>query len=179
MALRELPKCFKLDVSKEVVPYGVYTYGGVKMGAASIQSTLDVLSDSDKQPFLENVEKWDCWLGKGMANQMFDLIEYLCIYCKVGCEVLTDGCCVLRPWLLEHTELDVDSYLTIQPLASSFMLKSGCYENVFQTSGVLQQFISRGVAGGRVMSNSNKMYHVKRKLLISMLAIYIRVPWFS
>ena len=81
----------------------------------------------------------------------------------MDCKVLMDGYCVFRDWMLEHTELDVDSYITIQSLASSFMLKSGCYENVFQTSGVLQQFISRSVVGGRVMTNSNKMYHVKKK----------------
>ena len=44
------------------------------------------------------------------------------------------------------------------------MLSSGCYENAFQISGVLQQFISRCVVGGRVMTNSNKMYHVKNKI---------------
>ena len=43
------------------------------------------------------------------------------------------------------------------------MLTSGCYENVFQTSGVLQQFISRCVVGGRVMTNSNKTYHVNKR----------------
>ena len=49
-------------------------------------------------------------------------------------------------------------------MASTFMLKSGCYDNVYQTSGVLQQFISRCVVGGRVMNNSNKQYHVKGKV---------------
>ena len=44
------------------------------------------------------------------------------------------------------------------------MLKSGCYENVFRISGVLQQFISRCVVGGRVMCNPNEMYHVKNKI---------------
>ena len=63
---------------------------------------------------------------------------------------------VFRDWVLEHTDLDVDSYITIQPLAGSFMLKSGCYYNVFQISGVLQQLISRCVVGGRVMTNSNR-----------------------
>ena len=58
----------------------------------------------------------------------------------MDCEVLMDGYCVLRDWLLEHTELDVDSSIAIQPLAGSFMLKNGCYENVFKTSGVLQHF---------------------------------------
>ena len=79
----------------------------------------------------------------------------------MDCKVLIDGYCVFRDWILEHTELDVDSYITIQPLASSFMLKNGCYENVFQISGVLQQFISPCVVGGRVVTNSNNMYHVK------------------
>ena len=70
---------------------------------------------------------------------------------------------VFRGWMLEHTELDVDNDLTIQSMASAFMLKSGCYNNVYQTSGAIQQFITKCVVGGRVMCNSNKMYHVKKK----------------
>ena len=132
------------------------------MGAASIQSALDILSDSDKQPFLDKVEKWDCWLSKGMNDQMFGLITYSSIHCKMDCKVLMDGYSVFKSWVLEHTGLDVDNYNTIQSLASSFMLKSGCYENVFQTNGVLQQFLSRCVVGGRVMTNSNEMYYVSK-----------------
>ena len=164
MALREFGKCFKLDVSKEVMPYNVYTYENVSMGACSIQSALDILKDDDKQQFLDNLEKWDCVLGKGMDNQMFDLIKYSSIYCKMDCKVLMDGYEVFRGWMLEHTELDVDNFITIQSMASSFMLKSGCYDNVYQVSGVIQQFISRCVVGGRVMTNSNKQYHVKKKI---------------
>ena len=91
MALREFGKCFKLDVNKEVMPYNVYTYENVSMGACSIQSALDILKDDDKQQFLDNLEKWDCILGKGMDNQMFDLIKYSSIYCKMDCKVLMDG----------------------------------------------------------------------------------------
>ena len=40
------------------------------MGACSIQPALDMVSDSDMQPFLDNVETWGCVLGKGMDNQM-------------------------------------------------------------------------------------------------------------
>ena len=143
------------------MPYNVYTYGNVNMGACSIQYVLDVLKQYDEQQVVDNLETWNCILGKGMDNQMFDLIQYSSIYCKMDCKVLMDGYCVVRDWMLEHTELDVDNYITIQSLASSFMLKSGCYENVFQISGVLQQFISRCVVGGRVMTNPNEMYHVK------------------
>ena len=43
MLLRGFGKCFKLDVSKEVMPYNVYTGENVAMGACSIQSALDTL----------------------------------------------------------------------------------------------------------------------------------------
>ena len=145
------------------MPYNVYTYENVNMGACSIQSALDILKDDDKQQFLDNLEKWDCILGKGMDNQMFDLIKYSSIYCKMDCKVLMDGYEVFRGWILEHTELDVDNFITIQSMASPFMLKSGCYDNVYQVSGAIQQFITKCVVGGRVMTNSNKQYHVKKK----------------
>ena len=82
----------------------------------------------------------------------------------MDCKVLMDGYEVFRQWMLEHTELDVDGFITIQPMASSFMLKSGCYGNVYQISGAIQQFISRCVVGGRVTTNPNKQYHVKKKI---------------
>ena len=121
MALREFCKSFKLDVSREVMPYNVYTYGNVIMGACSIQSALDILKDDDRQHVLDNFETWDCILGKGMENQMFDLIKYSSIYCKMGDKVLMDGYEVFRKWMLEHTELDVYNYITMQSMASSFM----------------------------------------------------------
>ena len=98
-----------------------------------------------------------------MNDQMFDLIKYLGIYCKMDCQVLMDGYEVLRTWMLEYTQLDVDNFVTIQSMASTFMLKSGCYQNVYQISGALQQFITKCVVGGRVVCNSNKQYHVKNK----------------
>ena len=131
MPLRDVGKCFKLDVNKEVMPYNVYTYENVNMGACSIQSALDILKDDGKQQFLDNLEKWDCILGKGMVNQMFDLIQDSSTYCKMDCKVLMDGYGVFRQWVLEHTELDVYNYITIQPTASSFMFKSGCYDKVY------------------------------------------------
>ena len=66
------------------MPYKVYTYENVTMGACTIQSALDNLKDDDKQQFLGNLEKWDCALGKGMDNQMFGLIKHSSSYCKNG-----------------------------------------------------------------------------------------------
>ena len=74
-----------------------------------------------------------------------------------------DGYGVFRDWMMVHTELYVDNYITTQSLASAFMITSGCYDKVAQISGVLQQLISRCVVGGRVMTYSNKTYHAKMK----------------
>ena len=82
----------------------------------------------------------------------------------MDCKVLMDGYEVFRGWMLEHADLYVYDFITIQSMASSFMLKSGCYHNVYQISGVIQHFISKCVVGGRVMNNSNKQYHVKRNI---------------
>ena len=98
-----------------------------------------------------------------MDNQMLYLNKYSNTYCKIDCKVLMDGYEVFRRWMLEHTELDVDNSITIQPMASSLMLKPGCYDNVYQITGAIQQCITKCVAGGRVMTNSNEQYHVKKK----------------
>ena len=112
------------------MPYNVYTCQNVEMGACRIQDALDILKVADKQKFLNNLEQWNCILGNGMDNQMFDLIKYSSIYCKMDCKVLMGGYEVFRQWMLEHTGLYVYNYVTIQSMASSFMLKSGCYDNV-------------------------------------------------
>ena len=112
------------------------------MGACCAQDALDILTDDDKQQFLDNLDNWGCILGKGMDNQMFDLTKYSSIYCNMDCKVLMEGYEVFRGWMLEHTELDVDNCITIQSMTSSFILKPGCYDNVYQISGAIQQFIS-------------------------------------
>ena len=94
------------------------------MGACSIQGALDVLNtEDDNTHLLDNIETWNCVLGKDMNTHMFDLIEYSSIKCKLDCKVLMGGYEVFRSWMLEHTGLDIDHYVTIQSPASDFMLK--------------------------------------------------------
>ena len=81
----------------------------------------------------------------------------------MDCKVLMEGYNVCREWVFDHTKLDVDHYVTIQSLASAYRL-SGCYDSVYQISGILQQYITRCVVEGRVMTANNKMYHVINEL---------------
>ena len=119
-----------------------------------------VLNDSEQQQFLDHINKWNCCLD----NHMFGLITYSSIYCKMDCKVLMYGYGDFRGWILEHTELTIYHYITFQSLASALMLKSGCYNNLFQISGVWQPYSSRCVVGGRCMTAEHKMYHDKKKV---------------
>ena len=65
------------------MPYNVYTYENVSMGACSIQSAVYIPNGDDKQQFLDNLGKWGCILGKGIDNHMFDFIPYSSISCKM------------------------------------------------------------------------------------------------
>ena len=94
----------------------------------------------------------------------FYIIKYASQYCEIDCSVLKQGYEVFRNWILEYTGLDIDCYITIQSIASRFKLKTGCYEGVAQLSGVVQQYIANCVVGGRCMTNSNKRWHVKKKI---------------
>ena len=69
------------------MPYNTYTYETASRGTASVQDVLEVLKKEDTQQFLDNLEQWNC----NMDNQMFDLIRYSSMYCKMDCKVLVDG----------------------------------------------------------------------------------------
>ena len=58
--------------------------------------------------------------------------------------------------MYDLTELNIDDFITIQSLASEYKLKSGCYDDVYMLSGVIQHYISNCIVGGRCMTNSNK-----------------------
>ena len=83
-----------------------------------------------------------------------------------------EGYGVFREWMLEHTERDVDNFITIQSLAFSFMLKTGCYDNVYQVSGVAQQYITKCVVGGRDVACAKESLNKREYLNIG-----VRTTW--
>ena len=63
--------------------------------------------------------------------------------------------------MLKLTGLDCDDFVTIQSMPEQYLVKEGVYDGVQQLSGFVQQIIHKCVVGGRTMTNSNKLYHVK------------------
>ena len=58
----------------------------------------------------------------------------------MDCKVLMAGYETFRSWMLKHNVLDVDIYITIQSMASTFMLKpwllSKCISNQWGISTI-------------------------------------------
>ena len=142
------------------MPYKIYTEENIKKRNIPILKAIYHVSDKYRKQFIENIDKWGCRVNKND----FDIIKYSSEYCRMDCSVLRRGYDKFREWILEHTKLDMDDFITIQSLASDYKIKSGCYDDVAMFSGVVQHYISNCIVGGRCMTNSNKMYHVKRKL---------------
>ena len=159
MPLRAFGKSFGLAVEKEILPYSLYTPANVALGRVPTAEALAHVEEKDQAHFLANAERWGCLEGDHL-----DLIRYSSEYCRLDCSVLRQGYEVFRGWMLEHTQLDPDDYISLQSLAADYMLKEGCHDGVPQLSGVPQAFISQCVVGGRVMTNSGRKWHVKGKI---------------
>ena len=163
MPLKDFGKSFKLDVHKEVMPYKIYTKENIDRVYIPILEAVQHINDKDTETLINNIDKWGC-RGEGHKFNYFNILKYSSEYCRLDCTVLHKGYNIFADWMLEYTGLDIDDYITIQSLASDYKLKEGCYDGVLMFSGVVQHYISNCIVGGRCMTNSNKMYHVKRKI---------------
>lgn len=176
MALHEFGECFNLDVSKEVMPYAIYNEENIQKEYVPITEAIEAIKksiqhkyytsekeseeiDSSVKQLISNIDKWGC-----KKNGEFNIITYSSKYCELDCTVLRKGYETYRSWMLEITQLDIDYYITIQSLAGAYKLLTGCYDGVYMFSGIIQHYISNCIVGGRCMTNSNKMYHVKGKI---------------
>jgi hypothetical protein len=157
MKLSKFPECFftkeeQKTIKKEVMPYDAYCeYNIKKQIIPKFQAYQYIKSDEDKKQFDENVKKWNIDF-----DESYDCIQYSKNYCIMDCQVLKKGYNVFRNWMLEVTQLDVNDIISLASLADKYLIKQGCYDGIFQLSGVPQQFIMKCVVGGRTMCCENK-----------------------
>jgi hypothetical protein len=151
MPLREFPKVFNLQGFKEIMPYTLYTEENIQKRFVPIDEALTLISNSDKEQFLNNIERWNC-----KVKDTFDIIKYSSEYCKIDCEILYNGYVKFRSWMNTAFNLDIDYILTSASLAHRYFISQGCYDDVYELGGVPQLFIQGCVVGGRVMCADNK-----------------------
>jgi hypothetical protein len=179
--LADFGDMFKLDVCKEILPYGLFTKENIERRFISGEECVEACKKQyrcnnigteknaryrlgEKQfvrDFFANVNNWGC------NNRFYgiDIIKYSSIYCKMDCEVLEKGYNTFRSWILEACELDIDNYISLPSLANAYLTKEGVYEGVCQVSCVVRDFIQRAMIGGRTMCAENKKHHIKNQPL--------------
>ncbi len=176
--LSDFPEMFKLECVKEVMPYNIYTKSK-NMERYSLEKALvcvkskyetrndngDLLpmtkkekkdQDDDVKCFLDNIEKWNCRVGK----KHYNAIKYSIEYCRIDVEILQKGYMIFREWIMVLTTLDIDHIVSIASIADMYQKIKGSYDDCYKLSGVPRQFIQQCVVGGRVMMKNNLHSHI-------------------
>lgn len=156
--LRDFPSSFGLgETVKEVMPYSLYSKETIDKRYINIQYVLDnYIDERDKAQFLNNIKRWNLKI-----DDTYDIVKYSIQYCNLDCEILERGYNIFRSWMLKAVNIDINKIMTIASLAHRYFVNEGCYDGVFQLSGVPQIFIQGTVVGGRTMVSENKKLHIK------------------
>ena len=150
--LRDFPKTFGLNSTKEIMPYDLYKKDTLAKRFININYVLEnFIIEKDREQFLENIKRWNL-----QVDDTYDIIEYSSRYCELDCIILAKGYNIFRKMMLDCVKLDIDNILTIASLAHQYFINDGCYEGVNEIGGVPQLFIQGTVVGGRTMTSRNE-----------------------
>jgi hypothetical protein len=144
---------------KEIMPHTLYSTAfvedqGFLASDSHLKSTFPELYDG----MLANLLKWEC-LDKNESTpgrRMWDMEKYAQIYCERDVVVLSRGWSQFCKDTLEHCQEDPNFYPTIASLANGYLTTQGCYDGVYEVSGIVREFIVKCNVGGRVMTRDNQ-----------------------
>lgn len=162
-------------LEKEVMPYGLYDDKTIKEEFVTLKQAMKHLKKNEHKQFLDNIEKWKLYenknefmsyrKGEKKRNGIkFNHLKYSEKYCLIDCQLLRLGYLKFQEWMMEITGEDIDCYISLPSNAHSFLKKEGCFDGCFSFSGVVREFISLCVVGGRTMTNMNKKYYIEEDL---------------
>lgn len=186
--LSEFPDMFALgDIQKEVFPYNFYTidnlnkYKNINFKLDSkefkeiendlIQGFNEINQDKKNKAYNEFRE-----IIKNKFNGIFNMRRYSKFYCERDVELLFKGLISMRTYVYKITSLDCLKYLTISTIAHRHMINNvytktnkrqddkilEFSEDLYTTSGILNQYIQSSVWGGVCTSYENSKILVKR-----------------
>ena len=169
--LRKFKDMFNLPVEKEILPYGLYTRENIDKGIIPVEECIkaveeqfeknnigkNICLEGKKQfvnDYLKNVKKWNC----NIDNNKIDIIRYSVEYCVMDCVVLEEGYKIFRNNLLKITDdnIDINLYVSVASLALDYMKIKGVFDDVYEVSGNVREFINKCMYGGRTMCSENK-----------------------
>lgn len=170
MRLADFSKAFGIEESKEVMNYKAYTPESIITRDYNIEEYSKDFTPEEKKQFLFNIHN----IKRGQKGTLingdnFNHIYYARHYCEMDTIVLLKGYTTFRSWMLKICEdmkikpIDIKNVISIGSLAKQIFSISGCFNDCYELSGHVQQFIQNTVVGGRCMTAYNKAYHIKQK----------------
>lgn len=195
--LRDFPKNFKITkkdgspLSKEVMPYRLYTVDNIKKRFVNISEAIEILRNDETKSsdenesniiqFIKNINEEEC-IHKDDDNK-FDIIKYAEFYCERDVTVLEKGFSQFREDIIQTTKGGFNHYLnrrehvdllnqhSVASIAHKSMLLKGVYDNTFEVSGTHREFIQKSVVGGRTMCSNNRVIKCKNEKAGNLTAI--------
>ena len=154
-------KMFGLDVTKEYMPYSLYTLETITNGYMKYDDVKDFAEKEGKlSNLIECVEK-----SNSLKDGVIDMLKYAEYYCIKDVEVLRHGFNTFAGWIKDALDIDVLQFYTIPSIAHEFFMKKGCYDDTYALSGVVREFINKCLLGGRTMMCQNeKQKHAVNKI---------------
>jgi hypothetical protein len=148
--LAKFKKMFGLNIKKEYMPYELYTEENIASGLIDLK--------------LVNLKKMEIDVNNYIVGDRFDIIRYAEFYCRQDCRVLKQGFTKFRKWMYDFTKLDAVNFISLPGLAHQYFINQGCYDEVYQLSGIPRMFIQQCVKGGRCMTNDNHKWKVTGRI---------------
>lgn len=168
VALKKFGKMFGMKINKADISHDYYNElinnEKINDDYQDINEAVSYIKKHKrKMNFLKNIRKWNIYDPSDFSK--FNAKEYRYKYCKVDVEVQRQGYNAFSRYIKKICELDITVFPTLASLADSFLIKKGCYDEVYELSGVVREFMQKFKVGGRTMSKNNQKYHIQTKLI--------------
>jgi hypothetical protein len=162
--LAEFPDIFDLkDKKQEAINYEYYSFENNDK-RINIDIYKEGLSVKDRITFDANMTEE---ISYDKNDNTFNPTTYYKRYLRYDVLVLKQGLKKFNELIKNITggNMDIFKNLTISSLTDKYMIGQGCYDDIYETSGNLRNYISKAIYGGRV--HVNQLY-VKKLLEIKM-----------
>lgn len=155
--LSALPKMFNLDSGdKDAYPYDLINSRNIE---SMVSLKVAKKHCSDGEQLEKNANASGC-----VVDDKLDIKKYTIHYCEQDVRILAQAYNNFRAQILEITEFDIISLISLPQLADNHFKKQGCYDDCFKFSGIANDFIRRCIIGGRVMVANNTPMHCEEVL---------------
>lgn len=179
--LDKFGQIFGMEQEKEIFPYDYYTEKRYYTQQTALWCEIidymgDRWSNDEKNHFTDNCLKvykvtHNIPLDKEIEDEellmslVVNLRDYAEFYCKQDVVVLRDGLRIFTETLIKDFGLKSSDFLSISSLAAG-IFHDQVYsqnDNLYLVGGIVREFMSYAIHGGRVMTNSNKKWYFNGK----------------